>query len=145
MTSPGMKAHNHTDTHKYTLLAAHTRLCFHAHKTGTPPSFSCSVTSLYLTISHLTLQVFSKAAMSSAELPVSFQRRFHRQSPNVDGVRATPGFIYVANYFSPASLVPSISTCLLVFYPPSLQVSLNQTPLMNREADICKKATTTLM
>lgn len=39
------------DTHKYTLPETHT---------GTPPSFSGSVSSLFLTISHFTLQVSSK-------------------------------------------------------------------------------------
>lgn len=51
-------------------------------------------------------------------------------------------FTFAANYFP--GLFPSL-TCLFVFYPLSLQVSWNQTSLMNHEADICKKETTTSM
>lgn len=42
---------------------------------------------------------FLKAAMSSSELP--FKGVFICSLLTLDSVRATPGFIYVANYFSP--------------------------------------------
>lgn len=63
--------------------------------TGTLPSFSCTVTSLYLTVFYLTLQVFSKPPCPAKNC---CSKAF--SSAVVDSVGATPGFIDVSNYFS---------------------------------------------
>lgn len=111
----------HTHTHTHT-SGTHPR--FHAHKLAFHPL------SPALSLPSPHTSVFWKPPCPAQTC------RFHLQF--VDSVCATPGFIYVANYF-----VFSISTCLFlppIFYPLSLKVSPNQTPLMNHEADIRKKS-----
>lgn len=132
MTSPGMKAPTHTPIHTrmlpmhtnwhsaILLLLCHFPLldCFSPHTSG-----------------------FLKAAMSSTELP--FKGVFI--GPLTWTVSGRHRGSFMLPITLPCRLVASISACLLVFYPRSLRLSPNQTPLMNREADICRKATTTLM
>lgn len=134
-------SHTHTNMHSW---QTHTPIHAFRAQTATPPSFSCSVTSLYLTAPQPHTSSFLKAAMSSTESPL--KGVFHLQSTN-----ARPGFIHGTNYFpvvtAAAASLPSppvlyrLSSSFLFLLEVFLE---NQTPLMNHEADICGKAATTL-
>lgn len=94
-------------------------------------------TSLYLTISHLTLQV-------SSQPPCPAQNNRSKAFFICSLLTWTVSGRHQGSFTSPITFSPPPS--LPVFYPLSLRgFLLNQTPLMNHEADICKKATTTLM
>lgn len=80
--------------------------------TGTPPSFSCSVTSLYLTISHLTLQVSSKPPCPAQ---ICRSKAFFICSRLTWTVSARHRGSLMSPITFPRRLVASISTCLLSF------------------------------
>ena len=122
------------NTHAYTLLAL---VCafMHTNWYSILLPFLCHFPLLDCLLPHFSGSL--TASMSSTDL--LFKGVFLPRCTSVDTVSATPGFVFA----SPMTLLAVYSLPSLpvaVRYPLSLQVCLNQTLLMKRGADVCRKS-----